>query len=302
MDVAVIGLGEIGFAVMRRLLECGHDVIACDRLQPLLAEASKAGARVTSRASHCADADIVLIAVADDNQVRDVMQGTDGLLTNDDRTSTPLVVVMSTVSVQAVHDLHAVAHERGVPLIDAPLSGGAIRALEGTLTLMAGGEQSDIQRARSVLDDIAATIFHCGPVGSGALLKIINNLICTSSVYLSAEAFRLAEENGVRLNDLLPVLDTSSGRTFLSGDLEYTLGTYAGITKTEELFSHTLASMRKDLSLAQGLAQQTPGRYPMLAGLEATLSSLGSETYENWAKVGQSNTASGAGTVVEGRS
>jgi len=292
VTVSVIGLGEIGRAITRRLVESGYDVLACDRLEPALADASAAGARVTTKASDCATSDVVLIVVADDSQVRDVLLGEDGLLGPTPLDEPPLVVVMSTVSVEVVRELHDLCRERGSALVDAPLSGGAIRALNGTLTLMAGGERSDVERAREVLDAVANEVFYCGPTGAGALLKIINNLICASSVYLSAEAFRLAQENGVPLHRLLPVLEASSGRTFLTDDLQYVIGTYAGIASTRELFDHTVASMQKDLRLARGVADKSAGTYPMLDGLAETLESLGGETFETWRTVGRQTTES----------
>ena len=287
MSVAVIGLGEIGRAITRRLLATGHDVLACDRLEGALAEAASAGAGVTTKASDCADSDVVLIVVADDAQVRDVIQGANGLFEQAPLDKPPLVVVMSTVSVEVVRELADYCRERGSALVDAPLSGGAIRALDGTLTLMAGGESSDVDKARTVLDAVAKEIFYCGPVGAGALIKIINNLICASSVYLSAEAYRLAAENGVPLRELLPVLEASSGRTFLTSDLGYAVGTYAGIASTRELFDHTVVSMQKDVRLARGLAKQSEGTYPMLDGLAATLQGLGEESFETWSRVGR---------------
>ena len=75
---------------------------------------------------------------------------------------------MSTVSVEVVRELHDLCRERGSALVDAPLSGGAIRALNGTLTLMAGGERSDVERAREVLDAVANDVFYVGPTGAGA--------------------------------------------------------------------------------------------------------------------------------------
>jgi len=288
--VSVIGLGEIGRAITRRLVESGFDVLACDRLESAREDASSAGARVTTKASDCATSEVVLIVVADDAQVRDVLMGEGGLFEEVPVDHPPLVVVMSTVSVEVVRELDSYCRERGSALVDAPLSGGAIRALDGTLTLMAGGEEAAVKRAREVLDAVANEIFHCGPVGSGALIKIINNLICASSVYLSAEAFRLADENGVPLRSLLPVLEASSGRSFLTDDLEYAVGTYSGIASTRELFDHTVVSMQKDVRLARGIAEHSEGTFPMLDGLARTLETLGGESFETWRKVGRQST------------
>jgi 3-hydroxyisobutyrate dehydrogenase-like beta-hydroxyacid dehydrogenase len=286
-NVAVIGLGEIGRAIASRLLDQGHDVLACDRDDAAIDTAAALGARTTTRAADCTSSEVVLVVVANDPQVRDVLEGADGLLSETSAGKAPVVVVMSTVSVQAIKDMNGACRKRGISLVDAPLSGGALRAANGTLSLMVGGADEDVRRVRPVLDDLAAQVFHLGDVGSGAMIKIVNNVICAGSVFISAEAFRLAAENGVALADLLPVLEASSGRSFLTSDLDYALGTYAGITSSHELFEHTVASMQKDLELAEGVAADSAGAYPLLTGLAEILSTLGTETFENWNKVGR---------------
>ncbi|MFV0457373.1 MAG: NAD(P)-dependent oxidoreductase [Actinomycetales bacterium] len=286
-SVAVIGLGEIGRAIAGRLVDRGHDVLACDHHEAAIETLVALGAGITTKASDCASCDVVLVVVANDAQVRDVLVGADGLLSQAPQVQPPVVVVMSTVSVQAVKDMDRACRERGLALVDAPLSGGAPRAADGTLSLMVGGGDADVRRAQPVLDDLAAQVFHVGDVGAGAMIKIVNNMICAGSVFLSAEAFRLAGENGVALADLLPVLEASSGRSFLTDDLDYAFGTYAGITSSRELFEHTVASMRKDLKLAEGVAAQSAGAYPLLTGLAEILSTLGAETFENWNQVGR---------------
>src|SRR5689334_7806894 len=197
--VAVIGLGDMGGAIARRLVDTGHDVLVCDRAADSLAALVDYGARPAPTARDCASADVVLVIVANDEQVVEVVAGEHGVLAGADGHD-PLIVVMSTVSVATVRDLAQLARRQGVPLIDSPVSGGAIRARDGALSLLVGGSTQDLALCRPVLQSVGNALFHCGPVGSGALIKIINNIVCAASVFVSAEAYRLALENGVHLD------------------------------------------------------------------------------------------------------
>src|SRR5690348_12222456 len=130
--VAVIGLGDMGGAIARRLVDTGHDVLACDRAADLRTALVDYGARLAPTARDCASAEVVLVLVANDEQVVEVVAGEHGVLAGADG-HRPLIVVMSTISVATVRDLSRLAREQGVPLIDSPVSGGAIRAREGGL-------------------------------------------------------------------------------------------------------------------------------------------------------------------------
>jgi 3-hydroxyisobutyrate dehydrogenase len=287
MAVAVIGLGTMGAPVAGRLVDAGYEVVACDKRAQAVADLVRRGARAAATPDACASADVVLILVADDAQLDEVVTGDHGVLAGLAADHGPLLVVMSTVSAATVRRLDEVARSRGARVIDAPVSGGAIRAREGTLSVMVGSAEEDLARAWPVLQCLGTSLFHCGPVGAGETVKVVNNIICAANAFITAEAYRLASENGLHLSDITPIFEVSTGRNYLSVTPDYAPDHYAELTESRPLFDSTVASMCKDLRLAMDVVERTDGSYPVVEGLAAILRRLGTETFENWLAVGQ---------------
>ncbi len=281
-SVAVIGLGAMGAPIARRLVATGHEVIAYDRREEALIRLVEHGVLAARTPADCCAADVVLIVVATAAQVLDVVGGEHGVLSGVEGGRAPLLVVMSTVSADTVREVERAARDHSIGVVDAPVSGGALRAQEGTLTIMVGGTESDLARARPVLKSIGEDLFHCGPVGAGETVKIVNNVICAANVFITAEAYRLAVENGLALSDIAPILDVSTGRNYLSVNPHYAGTHYDSLTESRALFDATLASLRKDVDLAMELVAGSIGTYPVIDGLRSIISSLGTESYENW--------------------
>ncbi len=286
MSVAVIGLGAMGSPIAGRLVETGHAVIGFDQREETLGALVKQGVRRAHRPADCCAADVVLIVVATADQLRDVVLGEHGVLAGVRPGRSPLLVVMSTVSAKTVRQLGRAAREYGVSLVDAPVSGGAIRAREGTLTIMLGATESDAARAKPALDSLSKDLFHCGPVGAGETVKIVNNIICAANVFVTAEAYRLATEAGLTLSEITPILEVSTGRNFLSVSADYVAEHFSSLTESRALFDATLAIMCKDMGLAAELVADSGGAYPVIDGLRSILDSLGAESYENWRQIG----------------
>jgi 3-hydroxyisobutyrate dehydrogenase-like beta-hydroxyacid dehydrogenase len=236
--------------------------------------------------SRCGRADVVLVLVATPQQVRDVVAGESGIASGVDAARPPVVVVMSTVPAETVVELHEALRPRGVRVLDAPISGGVLRAEQGTLSVMAGGDVGDLEVIRPVLSAIASEVFHCGPVGSGATLKIVNNILGTASAMLMAEACRIALERGLDLDDTVRVLEASSGRTFLTANPGEAAEFYSRITSTRPGFDSLAAIMRKDFGLAVDLGGEVQGSYPLVGRLKEFADAMGDETFENWKRVG----------------
>lgn len=285
-SVAVIGIGSLGAPVARRLVAAGYDVTVCD-VNPKALEPFEGRARIVGRAADCAAAEVVIVLVATPSQVASVLLGIDGLVEGVGAGAPPAVVVMSTISEPVVHDLDRGLRERGMTLVDAPVSGGPQRAENGSLTVILGGADSDIAFVRPVLTSIGDRMFHCGPVGSAQVVKLINNLVCAANVAISGEAFRLAIEHGMKVSDVAPILEVSTGRNFLTGGSSGTPEEYyarwseGGMRGVEGW----LSIIRKDVGLALGLAVESSGDYPVMTGLRQILDSLGDETFENWRTV-----------------
>ena len=293
--VAVIGVGAMGAPVARRIRAAGFELTVCDASEKARAAFAGSGAHLTSDPAECGSADVIVVLVATPGQVYDVLLGSGGVISGVSAGRSPVIAVMSTVSKAVLTDLHERLAERGVRLVDAPVSGGPPRAENGTLTVMVGGAQSDIQVLQPVLESIGSHIVTCGPVGAAQVVKIVNNLVCAANVAISGEAYRLALENGLSLDSIMPVLDTSTGRNFLTPDPAEAV-TYFGLWAATRLdFEAVRSIIRKDVGLAGELASAAPGAYPALESLAALLDSLGDETFQNWRMIAaQETTAPGS--------
>jgi len=213
--VAMIGVGSMGDPMARRIRAAGFGLTVCDANPANVKPFAEAGANVAAKPSGCAACDAVIVLVATPEQLRAVALGEDGLRSGTGGGPSHLVV-MSTVSPGDMRDLAASFAGGPTRVVDAPVSGGVLSAQEGTLTVMAGGADTDVAALRPLFEAMGRTVFHCGPLGAGQATKIVNNVIAISNLMISAEAYRIALQNGLTLDCLVPVLDASSARNFLS--------------------------------------------------------------------------------------
>jgi len=196
--IGFIGIGIMGEAMVRRLLERGHRVtvwnLEPERLETVVPHGAVAAA---TPAAVSAASDIVMLCVLHTEAVRGVVFGADGVAAagaGADR----LLVDLSTADPAATREMAArLRQETGTGWVDAPVSGGPHAARAGALTVMAGGEEADVARASLVLGDLAANVTRMGPVGAGQTTKIINQAIVGTGFVLMAEALALAEAAGI---------------------------------------------------------------------------------------------------------
>lgn len=280
----------MGAPMARRLQEAGYELTVCDRSSDAVAAFAGPGVRIARTPSECAGSDLVLVLVATPAQVQAVVVGEDGIVAGVRHGRLPVVAVMSTTGPDAMQDLARATAHRGVRLLDAPVSGGPLRAERGRLSIMVGGDAGDVDAARPAFDVLAAHVFHCGPVGAAQTVKIVNNIIGVTNAFVGAEAYRIALDRGVRLADATPVLEASSGRSYLSADADDAVAFYARSAATRQEFAQLSSIMLKDLGVALEMVSASAGSYPVLAGVVATLGSLGDETFDNWRAVGRSGT------------
>jgi 3-hydroxyisobutyrate dehydrogenase len=213
MTVGFVGLGNIGQPMTRALLRAGEDVAvldtAAEKAEPCLAE----GARAVSRPQDLADCTAVALAVPDDDAVEAVLCGS-GLLAA--LASDAIVIVHSTILPATARRLAAVAGDRGIGLLDAPVSGGAERALAGELTVMVGGEAAVVERARPLLDAVGSDVRHVGPSGAGSAVKLANQLMMLSALAGAYEALDLARAYDVDERVVLDTVATSTGDSWVA--------------------------------------------------------------------------------------
>jgi 2-hydroxy-3-oxopropionate reductase len=200
--VGFIGLGIMGSGMTHNLLRASVDLTVYnrspERMQPL---ANAGAATAASPAELAAAVDVVFVCVSDTPDVEVVLFGEDGVL--EGAKSGSLVVDMSTISPAATRQFAERLAERGVAMIDAPVSGGSEGAAKGTLSIMVGGEAADVERARPYLEAIGSTITHLGPVGAGQSCKLVNQILVVVNMLATAEALVFAEASGLDLERTL---------------------------------------------------------------------------------------------------
>jgi 2-hydroxy-3-oxopropionate reductase len=203
--VAVIGLGIMGGPMAANLIKAGFDVVGYnrsrDKVDQLVGQGGRGAADV---AEAVRDADVVLTMLPDSPDVEGVVLGEGGVL--DSAKPGTLLVDASTIRPDVSVRLAEAARARGVRAVDAPVSGGEAGAVEGTLSIMVGGEEPDVEAARPVLEAVGSTVVHVGPAGSGQTVKAANQLIVAGTIELVAEALVFLEAHGVDTEAAVKVL------------------------------------------------------------------------------------------------
>ncbi|WPH16259.1 NAD(P)-dependent oxidoreductase [Variovorax paradoxus] len=202
--VAVIGVGIMGSAIARRLLECGHAVCVFDLDAAKVATLQQQGALAAGTAAAAASAsDFVITSLNSAAVLERALFGEAGVAAAAPADPRRLLIDMSSIDPASTRRLAQLLHERtGMGFVDAPLSGGAPKALLGQLTVMAGGSEDDVARARAVMDSLCANYTRMGESGAGQTTKLVNQLLCAIGFQAVAEAVRLAEAGGVDASKL----------------------------------------------------------------------------------------------------
>ncbi|WP_106402645.1 NAD(P)-dependent oxidoreductase [Actinocorallia populi] len=214
--VGFIGLGSQGAPMARRIIEAGIPTTLWARRAETLESFAGTGARfAASPAEVGAASDLACVCVVDDAGVEEVVSGPNGLLEGMRLGS--VIAVHSTVHPDTCARLAERAAERGVGLVDAPVSGGGPAAEAGTLLVMAGGSPEDVERCAPVFRTYGDPVVHLGPLGAGQRAKLINNLLLAANLGVAEGAFALARAFGVDPEQLSVVLERGSGSSFATG-------------------------------------------------------------------------------------
>jgi len=266
MKIAFIGLGNMGGPMAMNLHKAGHTVSGFD----LSAEACKKFAAdglpiAASAAATLAGAEIVISMLPASAHVEGLYLGNDGKpgILQDIAAGT-LVIDSSTIAAASSRKVAEAAARRGIPVLDAPVSGGTGGAVAGTLTFMVGGDTADLERARPVLEKMGANIFHAGGAGAGQTAKICNNMLLGVLMIGTSEALALGVANGLDPKVLSEIMRRSSGGNWalekynpMPGVMETSPASknYAGGFGTD--------LMLKDLGLAQENAAAVRASTPL---------------------------------------
>jgi len=264
VSIGFIGLGNLGAPMARQLLKLGEQLVvfdvAQDRIAELTALGARAGGSVPELARSCR---VIGLCVRDEPEIAGLLHGSAGLLAH--MANDTVIAVHSTVTQAAILEWARAAQQRAVHLIDAPVTGGAAGAQAGTLTCMVGGAASVFERCRPVFMTSAAKLIHAGPVGSGILLKLCNNLMSYAAFTAVHEADRLARAGGL---DPALVVEVGRSNGVVTAQMEAFLSNRArmaagGPQALQELFAPFAALAQKDLAAAlasaRSLGLELPG-------------------------------------------
>ena len=209
--VGFIGVGNMGGPMARNLLKAGIKLKAFDPAESALAAVVKAGAeRVGAPADAAKGVDAVVTMLPAGPHVSDVYGGKGGVLAA--VSPGTLLIDSSTIDVETARATTAKARERGLEMLDAPVSGGVGGAEAGTLTFMVGGSAEAFRRGEPLLQKMGKTIIHAGGPGNGQAAKICNNMILGISMVAVSEGFALAERLGLDAQTLFNISSKSSGQ------------------------------------------------------------------------------------------
>ncbi len=203
--VGFVGLGIMGKPMARNLMEAGYELMVHNRSRGPVDELASEGAEAAESPREVAEkSDIVITMLPDSPQVQEVVAGEDGVLEGIKESS--LLVDMSTISPVVTEELAAAVKEKGVGMLDAPVSGGDVGAIEGTLSIMVGGEEEDFERAKPLFEAMGKTVNHVGPVGAGQVTKAANQIVVALTIEAVSEALVLGSKGGVAPEKILDVL------------------------------------------------------------------------------------------------
>ena len=259
MKTAFLGLGVMGFPMAGHLKKGGHEVTVYNRTQ---AKAQKwvethGGKAAATPAEAAKGADIVFSCVGNDDDLRSIVQGEQGAFAG--MTKGAIFVDHTTASANVARELGEVAKGKGLHFLDAPVSGGQAGAENGKLTVMVGGGQGDFDRAKPVIDCYARACVLLGPVGSGQLAKMVNQICIAGLVQGLAEGMNFAVKAGL---DPAKLVETISKGAAQSWQMEN-----RALTMVADKFDFGFAVdwMRKDLGICLEEAKRNGARLPVTA-------------------------------------
>ncbi len=200
--VGFVGLGIMGQGMTRNLLKAGYSVRVWNRTASRMDPLVEAGATAAdSPANVAANCDITIVCVSDTPDVQEVILGENGIHAG--ANAGALVIDCSTISPQATIEIAAQLNAKDVKMLDAPISGGSEGAANGTLSIMIGGDEDQVERARGVFEAMGQTITHVGSQGAGQTVKLVNQILVVGHCLAMSEALIFAQAGGVDLEKCL---------------------------------------------------------------------------------------------------
>jgi 3-hydroxyisobutyrate dehydrogenase-like beta-hydroxyacid dehydrogenase len=258
--VAFIGLGVMGFPMAGHLKQKGgHDVTVYNRTASKAQDwVAKFGGNTGSTPADAArDADFVFTCVGNDDDLRSVTLGETGVLSA--MKPGAILIDNTTASAEVARELEAAAKEKGVSFIDAPVSGGQAGAENGVLTVMCGGDQATFGQAKPIIDAFARMVGLMGPVGSGQLTKMMNQICIAGVVQGLAESIHFGKQAGLDIEKVVEVISKGAAGSWQMENRHKTMA------EGQYDFGFAVDWMRKDLDIVLTEARRNGAKLPLTA-------------------------------------
>ena len=266
MKIGFIGLGGIGKPMAINIAKSGFDLTVTDLREQPLNELAHYGARVAASAKEVSEiSDLVLASLPSDLVSEEVALGSNGVLAG--AKSGDIYVELSTISPGLVHTIAKKASDKGVAVLDAPVSGGLDQRLDGTLSIMVGGEAKTLSKAMPVFKTFGDKIFHAGGSGAGASVKLVNNMLAGINMVATMEALVLGVKAGLSVETLKEVIGASSGANKVFEGLVDKIYLHSAEPSHGQTANQGLHTIGKDVRLANEMAQNLS--VPLLLGSAA---------------------------------
>src|SRR5215204_4093067 len=260
--VGFVGLGIMGKPMARNLMQAGYELVVHNRTTEKAEKLTSEGATAAGSPREVAEeSGIVVTMLPGPPEVEEVVAGEEGLLEGAKEGS--LIVDMSTSSPVLARELVRAAREKGVGMLDAPVSGGDVGAEEGTLSIMVGGTEEDLERAKPLFDVLGETVVHVGESGAGQTVKACNQVVVALVIEAVSEALLLGAKAGVKPVKLIEVL----AKKFLEHEFEP---------------GGRAATHRKDLEIALEVGREHGVPLPVTAMVEQMFGALSTRGRGGW--------------------
>jgi 3-hydroxyisobutyrate dehydrogenase len=278
-NIGFIGLGNMGAPMAANLVKSGDSVVGFDLVAAARQESAQSGIEIAPSAKACVEkADVIVTMLPAGEHVRSVWRE---VLPSAKRGA--LFIDCSTIDVTSARAAHALAADRGIAALDAPVSGGVAGAKAATLTFMVGGSTEAFARGKPVLERMGKRVVHCGDAGNGQAAKICNNMILGASMIAVSEAFVLGEKLGLSHQALFDVASASSGQCWsLTSYCPVPGPVPASPANNGYKPGFAAALMLKDLKLAREAAGAVH--------VKTAIGTHAAELYERFAQAGHSGT------------
>ena len=261
--IGFVGLGNMGSPMASNLLKAGHELKVFDIVHEPVERSVQQGATSVQAAREAVkDVEVFISMLPASAHVESLYLGEEGILTEIE--SATLVIDCSTIAPSSAKKVSEAAADKGIIMLDAPVSGGVGGAVAGTLTFIVGGSDAGLAKARPILKDMGKNIFHAGGLGAGQVAKICNNMLLSVLMTATAEALQLGVDNGLDPAVLSEIMRKSSGGNWALEVYNPYPGVMDGVPAGNNYDGGFLVDlMIKDLGLAMEAALETGAATPM---------------------------------------